>query len=124
MIGRGKTLMAGVVAVGVGLLGAGPAQAGTATVVSFTEDRSPVVAVRYAARPGERNDVTATLSVNAGVGVATLTDQAGAVPGAGCRRAGGNSKRVTCRFGSSGEAGSSERVPGRDALRLQPGRRQ
>ncbi|MEJ7817664.1 MAG: calcium-binding protein [Thermoleophilaceae bacterium] len=108
MLGRGKTMVAGVVAVGVGLLGAGPAQAGTATVVSLTEDRSPVVAVRYAARPGERNDVTATLSVNAGVGVATLTDQAGAVPGAGCRRAGGNSKRVTCRFGSSGEAGSSE----------------
>ncbi|MGI8749097.1 MAG: calcium-binding protein, partial [Thermoleophilaceae bacterium] len=107
VFGRGKIVASGVVALGAVLFGAVPARAGTASVVSLTEGRSPVAAVHYDARPGERNDVSATLTVRGGVGVATLTDRAGATPGAGCRRLGTGSKRVTCRFGSSGEAGSS-----------------
>lgn len=84
------------------------AYGGTAAVIDATQGRGSdaVEFVRYTASPGEANRVTARLRVSGGVGTATLTDAAGALPGRGCTRPNpANPTVVTCRLGNGTTTG-------------------
>ena len=90
------------------LLSPGTVFAGTAVVLDSTQGRGAdaVQYVRYTGAAGEANRVTARLTLSGGVGTATLTDSAGAVPGRGCSRPDpANRTVVTCRLGDGSATG-------------------
>lgn len=97
-----------LLAAALSVLAPGTAVAGTAAVVDTTQGRGDdaVQYVSYTGAPGEANRVTARLTLSGGVGTATVTDSAGAVPGRGCSRPDpANRAVVTCRLGNGSTTG-------------------